>query len=189
MSTFYRFDLARNGLLEPFVAGSQGEVHFDEPESTQYGNKVPIRGNTYVYKDDIKTHDWDKTHHEWTGEYWRVDCDSVRVVIHTLCQVCDSVTVAPETVYESDSMTDFEGKIDIDEEGDDTFEFLMGPVSGDERVSRSWAEDAAKTGNYESVEEFAEEFDFEVVSDEELFDEFGDTTADGDGGLVSSGDV
>lgn len=186
---YYLFELGRNGLLEADIMGNQGTVHFDEPERTNYGKKVPIKGNTYPFKDDIKAADWDTTHHEWTGDYWRVDLEPVSVVVESLCEVADTVTADPEVVYQSDSLAQFRGKIEIDEDSGETFEFLRGPVEGDERVSRSWAEDAAETGNFDSVEEFADRFNFDVVDDEVLFDDYDDSTAEVGGGLVGSGDA
>lgn len=168
---YYRFTIANNGMIEPDIAGDDGEVHFDEPIRGDYGKVVPIRGDTYAYKDDIKSCDWDETHRKWNGDVWIADLDTIRQVVNSICRVCDDVTVHPKVVYRSDSMTEFEGKVDIDEHGKETFEFMRGPVEGDDRVSQSWAEDAARVGNYDSVEEFAEKFDFEVVPDKELFDD------------------
>lgn len=169
---YYEFELGMNGLLEAGVTSGKKAIHFEAPENTSYGRKVPITGDTYKYKADIKDHDWNVTHHEWTGEYWRVDLDAVREVMNTVCRAAGVISADPELVYDADSLTEYEGEIELDGEGSETFEFILGVGEGDERVSRSWAEDAAELGNFGGVEEFAERFNFEVVDDEVLFGEY-----------------
>lgn len=166
---YYQFEVGMNGLLESGVTSEKKRVHFDSPVTSSYGKKVPIKGKTYPYKEDIKATEWENTHYDWTGEYWQVDLDTVRDVIRMVARAADEVSCDPEVVYESDSMEPWRGEIELEEEGGETFEFIMGPTEGDERVSRSWAEDAAEVGNYDSVEDFADEFNFDVVDDEVLF--------------------
>jgi hypothetical protein len=188
MSMYYKFQIQENGMIDADIAGDELSIHFDKPESTGYGDKVPILGDTYSVKDQIKSEDWDTTHHEWTGDYWRVDLDTVRVVINNVCRVVKAVSVDPEVVYESDSMTEFEGKIELDDGKDETFEFVLGPGGGDKRCSRSWAESAAERGNYEDVEEFAEKFNLEVVDDKVLYGEIeGPEEVDGIPGSSNAG--
>ncbi len=168
---YYHFELGMNGLLDSGVTSEKKSVHFAAPVNTGYGKKVPIEGNTYPYKEDIKATEWEATHYNWTGEYWEVDLDTVIEVMRKLCRAADEVSVEPEVVYESESLEPWRGEIELDDGGHETFEFIMGPTEGDERVSRSWAEDAAELGNYDSVGEFAERFNFDVVDDEVLFED------------------
>jgi len=182
----YHFEIQPNGMIQPDVAGEEGVVHFDEPVRGDYGKVVPIRGDTYSFKDEIMECDWEETHRKWNGDYWQADLDTIREVINQICSFCDDVTVHKDVVEESESMAEFRGKFDIGYSGDETFEFISGPQEGDGRVSMSWAEDAAEVGNYSSVEEFAEEFDFEVVPDKELFDDYEDEHDVDEDGIIGS---
>lgn len=186
---YYKFEIQENGMVEPDVQSEEGVVHFDKPKRGDFQKVVPIKGDTYSYKDDIKATEWEDTHRKWNGEYWQADCDSIRLVINKVCRVCQDVTVHPDVVEESESLKEFRGKFEIGEEDtNETFEFYTGPKEGDERVSRSWAENAAEVGNFE-FEEFVDEFNLDVVDDEELFKDYEESNMDEAGQVVGSADA
>jgi len=186
---YYQFEIQENGMVDADVSSDKGEVHFNDPARGDYGKVVPITGNTYPYKDEIKETDWEETHRRWNkqAEYWQADLDTIRRVINQVCRYCPDVTVEPEVVEESGSLKEFRGEISIGEK--ETFEFLSGPNEGDERVSRSWAEDAAEVGNYDGVEDFAEQYNLNVVDDKELFDDYEEEYDVDEEGLMGSQDM
>lgn len=153
------------------VVMSHGHVHVGEPESTQYGKKVPLKGDTYKAKDSIKSPDWDVTHHEWTGDYWRVDLDTLNITIGALLHDGFTVTAERESVRNCDGLERWHDKVFIDE--NHTFEFDYSARPGGKVVSRSRAEKMAKLANYSDVTRFCEDFDVEVRDDDELMEELG----------------
>lgn len=79
------------------------------------------------------------------------------------------VSIHAKSVVEDRSWGRLRKSIDIDDGRDEDSELrlMAGPGSPMEGVSRSWAEDAAEVGCFESAEAFADKFGLNIVEDEE----------------------
>jgi len=177
----YEFEPADDGQLlgEPGMGSRvsvdvvmrHGDVHVEEPESTQYGRKVPLTGDTYPAKEAIKRPDWDMTHHEWTGDYWRVDVGTLNVTIGSLLRDGYTVTAVRESVRGCDGLERWHDEVMMDE--NTTFRFDASVRPGSKVVSRTRAERMAELANYASVESFVKDFEIEVKDDDELMARLG----------------
>jgi len=159
---------AINVHLEP--TDYEGEVHIKAPGDGIGDSHCRIEGNTYQHKDLIKKLPYGNDGAEWTGEVWAASSDMTSDLAAVLSIAAVGVTINAEAVASDE---EWGGLIDeVDGIGDDDEEetVMVGPSGPGEGVSRSWAEQAAETANYDTVDEFIEHFEVSVVSDDVMAD-------------------
>lgn len=171
---------AINVYLEPVQ--ESGEVLIKAPGEDIGDSHCRVHGRTYENKDLIKKLPYGSHGTEWTGDVWAVNKDMTTELAAVLTIAGVDLTVEAGVVAEDEDWGHLREEIDLPGDNDDTITVRVGPGGPGDKVSRTWAEEAAETGNYDSVEEFADQFNLEVASDEEmqevLYNEDDDAGAD-----------
>jgi len=170
MTIYYGFTWEGGQGLDAYTTGKKKRVHFGEIGSYGGYEKVPVRGDTYPVKDNIKSTEWSNTHYDWTGELWAVDAGGLREVIEAVLERVDEVSVEVGTVHACDALSEFHDEVSAGKDSDDVMSLQRKPLGNKDGVPESWAKDAAKLGNYDSVGEFADEFNLTVLPDSEFTD-------------------
>lgn len=185
MTIHYGFSWEGGDGLVAYTVGEEKRVHFGEIGKYEGYEKVPVTGDTYPVKDNIKSTEWENTHYSWTGDVWVVDASGLREVIESVLERVDEVSAHVDTVHECGALSEFHDKVQVSKDSDDVMSFQRKPLGNKDGVPESWAKDAAKLGNFDSVDEFADRFNLEVLPDSEFTDyELGED--EGDGGLPGS---
>lgn len=186
MTILYGFSYDGSGELDAYTVQDEKRAHFgDIGNYGGYPNKVPVEGDTYPIKENIKSTNWNKTKYDWTGDVWAIHIDGLRDVIEAVLERYDEVSVEVDTVHECGELSEFHDEIKTGPDSDDILSFERKPMGDKDGVPESWAKDAARLGNFDSVEEFAERFNFNVLPDEE-FDNGSDGDDKDDGALPGS---
>lgn len=156
--------------LEP--TNDYHDIFIQKPGSGSGDDMCKISGDTYQHKKKIKKLPYGDNGSQWTGDYWEVNKNLTSDLCAVLKVVAVDVCIHSRAVVSDDGWKSLRKEIDIDDPvgSDETLRLMAGPDSPMEGVSRSWAEDAAETGNFDSVEEFAESFGLNVIDDEEAED-------------------
>jgi len=146
------------------------DVYIREPGSGTDDKWCKIVGDTYQHKEKIKKLDYGQV--EWTGDYWQVLEDKVTEVCSVLLIAGVDVGLDAGAVASDRDWGYLREEVELDDDlggvEEETLRIMVPPDGPTDKVSRSWAEDATEVGNYDSVEEFAEEFGLNVESDEEM---------------------
>jgi len=173
-----------NVYLEPVQ--NSGEVLIKAPGDDIGKNQCRIHGNTYQHKDLIKKLPYGHEGSEWTGEVWAVNKEMTTELAAVLTIAGVDVTIEGGAVAEDDGWGHLREEIELPGDDNASIQVMVGPSGPGDKVSRSWAEDAAEKGNYDSVEEFAEQFNLDVASDEEMQKVLEDDDDEGGADVFSS---
>lgn len=187
MMTNIRFFLGSDGELDAEATPEKADVHFEEPEDTQYGPRVDVTGNTYPVKESIKGRDIYDTGSYFDGDVWQIRLSAVRKVTELLLDEMPEVTAEVETVESCDELSEWHDEVEV--EGDDDSKLIFrGATSGPGGVcTREWAEDAARVGNFDDVDEFVDRFNLEIAPADEIEGIDSAEEHDDGGSVVSSG--
>jgi hypothetical protein len=149
------------------------DIFVGEPGSGGSDDMCKISGETYQAKDDIKELPYGSDGTEWTGEYWQVNEEATAglcsVLIHEDWDLC----IHAKAVVADESWGSLRKEVDVGDSlhTEETLHLMAGPESPMEGVSRSWAEDAAQVGKFDSAEDFADEFGLNIIEDDEAEEE------------------
>jgi len=153
-------------FLEP--TEDTGQVHIEEPGDGIMDHQCRVSGDTYNNRKLIKKLPYGDDGSEWTGETWAVAKHKTSDLAAVLSIAAVKVTIDSDAIASDEGWGHLRSEVVDKPESDDSVEVMVGPGDPGDKVSRSWAEDAAKTGNYDSADEFAEAFSLEIASDEEM---------------------
>lgn len=166
-----------NVYLEPTT--EEGEIHIKGDDESGTAGMCDISGDTYQHKELIKKLPYGDTGTEWTGETWVVAKDQTANLAGVLTIAGVKATLDARAIATDDDWGELREEIDLPGDDNETVKVMRGPEGPDNKVSRSWAEDAARVGRYEDAETFADEFGLDVVPDEEIM-EYHDLDTDHD---------
>jgi len=186
MKIMYGFSYNDDNELVAYAVDEKKEVHLGRIGDYGGYKKVPVKGNTYPVKENIKATDWTKTKYDWTGDVWAVSAKGLRDIIEAVLEVYDEVSAVKDTVRECDELSEFHQEIRADKRTDEVIKFVYNVIGAKDDITREMAEMAASKGNYESPEEFANDFGYNIVPKEEFFGWAGDDDEEDDGLIGSS---
>jgi len=177
-------------MLELEPTDEMHDVFIDEPGSGGADHMCAVVGNTYPVKDEIKELPYGNDGTQWNGDEWEVDEEMTATLCNVLCDEEVDLAIHAKAVVSDDDWGDLRHEIEVDDGivEEETVRLMAGPESPMEGVSRSWAEDAAEVGGFESAEEFAEEFGLNVIEDDEAEEELGEDSDEYQETVFSSDD-
>lgn len=177
-----------NGSIDVYLEPTtdEGQIHVGKDGDGVKSEHLPITGDTYNKKDRIKDVGYGHNGVEWTGEVWSVHQDKVTELVSVLMIAGCHVTVDARAVAVDEDWGILREEVEIGDDGKESIRVMVGPEGEGDEVSRSWCEEAAKVGNYEDAELFAEDFGLEVVDDEVVKERYGLTTDDPEVEVFSS---
>lgn len=158
------------GKIRVYLEPTQetGDVHIKEPGEDIDDDLCRIHGDTYNSKDLIKKLPYGRSGTQWNGEVWTVHKKSTADLCAVLKIAARDVTLDSRAIAHDDDWGILQEEIELDEGGNETYKVINGPSDPGQGVSRSWAEDAADLGNYDSADAFAEQFNLEIVEDSDM---------------------
>ena len=157
--------------LEPIKR--EQEVHIGDIDESVAGGACPITGNSYPYKDTIKELPYGDDGTQWTGDVWVVNPRKTTELVALLLDDGASVSLDASVLEYDEDWGVLRREILLDDEGSEVLRVMHPPYGDDNKVPESWAKSAGDLGNFDSVEEFAERFDLNIVPDEEAKEELG----------------
>jgi len=150
-----------------------GEVHVGDIDESLASGVCPIEENSYPYKETIKELPYGNEGSQWTGDVWAVNPRRTADLVAMLVMDEAEVTVEANCLQYDEDWGKLRREIVLDEDRNEKLCVVHPPYGDENKVPRSWVEDASRMANFSSVEEFADEFGLNVVPDEEAFDELG----------------
>jgi len=175
-----------NVWLEPTT--DRGDIHIKGDKESGTDGMCDVVGDTYQHKEVIKKLPYGDTGTEWTGDVWAVSTDQTANLAGVLTIAGIGATLDARAIAVDDDWGELREEIDVPGDDNETIRVMRGPEGPGDKVSRSWAEDAARVGRYEDAETFADEFGLEVAPDEEIM-EYHDLDTDDDDVEVFNSDM
>jgi hypothetical protein len=157
--------------LEPVQ--TEEEVHIGDLDESVASGCCPVEGNSYPYKDDIKKLPYGDDGTQWTGDVWAVNPRKTAELVAVLLGAGARVSLEASCLEYDEDWGRLRKEILLDDDSGEKLRVMHPPYGDDNKVPRSWVESASSLGNFDSVEEFAENFDLNVVSDKEAKEELG----------------
>lgn len=154
-------------MADAKVVDSVGTVHIDAPGTGSGNSYCQITGETYQNKEAIKDANYGRTDRRFNDGVWECLTEGASEVVACLLNARVGVTCDPWVVIEGDFPAIFQSHARSFEAADDEKSFIYVEEGGKKIVSKSQAKDMAMLANFDSVEEFSETFNIQVLPDEE----------------------
>jgi|APHM01.1.fsa_nt_gi hypothetical protein len=155
------------------VTKREGTLHIGDVDESIASGVCPIEGNSYPYKETIKELPYGDKGSQWTGDVWAVNPRRTADLVAMLVMEEADVTIEAACLQYDEDWGELRREIVLDEDKNESLSVVHPPYGPDNKVPRSWAEDAGRMANYTDVQEFADDFDLNIVPDKEAYDDLG----------------